>query len=140
MDTAALAALLVAGVVALTPLSDRLRVPQPVLLTLFGLLLALVPGTPVLSIEPSLVLPLVLPPLLFAATQRTTVREFRAHARPVLLMAVGLTLATIVVVALVAHALGLPWEASWVLGAIVSPPTRSRRPPSPAGCTCRTAS
>lgn len=122
MDTAALAALLVAGVVALTPLSDRLRVPQPVLLTVFGLLLALVPGTPQLSIEPSLVLPLVLPPLLFAATQRTTVREFRAHARPVLLMAVGLTLATIVVVAVVAHALGLPWEASWVLGAIVSPP------------------
>ncbi len=122
MDTAALAALLVAGVVALTPLSDRLRVPQPVLLTVFGLALALVPGTPQLAIEPSLVLPLVLPPLLFAATQRTTVREFRAHARPVLLMAVGLTLATIVVVAVVAHALGLSWEIAWVLGAIVSPP------------------
>lgn len=113
---------LVAGVVALTPLSDRVNVPQPVLLTVFGLLVALVPGLGELSIPPQLILPVVLPPLLFAATQRTTVREFRENARPVLLLAVGLTTATVAAAAVAAHAVGLGWGAAWVLGAVVAPP------------------
>lgn len=113
---------LIAGVVVFTPLAERIRVPQPVLLTAFGLLLALVPGIAGVSITPGIILPVVLPPLLFAATQRTTAREFRESARPVLLLAVGLTTATAAVVAVVAHTLGLGWGPAWVLGAIVSPP------------------
>jgi CPA1 family monovalent cation:H+ antiporter len=116
-----LGALLV-GVVVLTPVSDRLSVPQPVLLTVFGLGVALVPGVAQPSLDPDLILPVLLPPLLFAASQRTTVGEFRESARPILLLAVGLTVATTAVVAVVAHAGGLPWAAAWVLGAVVSPP------------------
>ena len=116
-----LGALLV-GIVVLTPVSDRLSVPQPVLLTVFGLGVALVPGVAQPSLDPDLILPVLLPPLLFAASQRTTVGEFRESARPILLLAVGLTVATTAVVAVVAHAGGLPWAAAWVLGAVVSPP------------------
>ncbi|GAB3492152.1 cation:proton antiporter [Flexivirga lutea] len=115
-------AVLVAGVVALTPLSDRMGVPQPVLLTVFGLLVALIPGLTRFTVSPELILPVVLPPLLFAATQRTTVREFRENARPVLLLAVGLTFATAAAVAVASHAAGVAWGAAWVLGAVVSPP------------------
>lgn len=122
MSTLVLLTVLLAGVVALTPLADRVRVPQPVVLTIFGLLLALLPFTPPIAIDPDLVLPTVLPPLLFAATQRTTVREFRDHAGAVVVLAVGLTLATAAVVAVVAHSLGVPWAAALVLGAVVSPP------------------
>ncbi len=113
---------LIVGVVVLTPLADRLRVPQPVLLLLYGLGVGLLPGTREIAVDPELVLPVVLPPLLFAATQRTTVREFRDQAGAVLVLAVGLTLATVGVVAVSAHALGVPWVAAWVLGAVVSPP------------------
>ncbi len=113
---------LVAGVVVFTPLADRLRTPQPILLLVFGLALALVPGLPELRVDAHLILPVVLPPLLFAATQRTTVEQFRDAAAPVLLLAVGLTVATAAVVAVVAHQLGLNWTAAAVLGAIVSPP------------------
>lgn len=116
-----LGALLV-GVVVLTPVSDRVNVPQPVLLTVFGLAVALVPGVAQPQLDPSLILPVLLPPLLFAATQRTTAGEFRESAGPILLLAVGLTVATTAVVAVVAHAGGLPWAAAWVLGAVVSPP------------------
>lgn len=122
MDGFVLTAVLMASVVVLTPLADRIRVPQPVLLTLFGLGLGLLPFTHGLRLDPKLILPVVLPPLLFAATQRTTAREFREHAGAVLLLAVGLTVATAVVVAVVARLVGLPWPAAWVLGAIVSPP------------------
>lgn len=122
MDGFVLVAVLTAAVVVFTPLAERTGVPQPVLLTLFGLALALLPFTHALDLEPELILPVVLPPLLFAATQRTTVQEFRQQARAVLLLAVGLTLATVAVVAVVAHALGVAWAQAWVLGAIVSPP------------------
>ncbi len=122
MDELVLVAVLIVGVVALTPAADRLRIPQPVLLTLFGLAVALLPGTHQLTLNPDLILPVVLPPLLFAATQRTTVVEFREHARSVFTLAVGLTVSTAVVIAVLAHATGLPWPAAWVLGAMVSPP------------------
>jgi monovalent cation/hydrogen antiporter len=117
-----LLAALLAGVVVLTPLAARVKVPQPVLLTVFGLALAALPFWPELRLDPHLILPLVLPPLLFAATQRTTAREFRQRREAVLLLAVGLTVATTAVVALAAHQLGLSWPTAWVLGAIVSPP------------------
>jgi monovalent cation/hydrogen antiporter len=113
---------LVVGVIVLTPLASRIGVPQPVLLTIFGLAVALLPFSPDLRLDPDLILPVVLPPLLFAATQRTHAREFREHVVPVLLLAVGLTVATAVAVAVVAHAVGLGWKPAWVLGAIVSPP------------------
>ena len=122
MDELLLLGTLLAGVIVLTPVSDRVNVPQPVLLTVFGLGVALVPGIAQPQVDPSLILPVLLPPLLFAATQRTTVGEFRESGRPILLLAVGLTVATAAVVAVVAHAGGLPWPAAWVLGAVVSPP------------------
>jgi len=112
----------VVGVVVLTPLADRIRVPQPILLLVYGLVLALVPGLPELQVDANLVLPVVLPPLLFAATQRTTIQQFRDAATPIVLLAVGLTVATAALVAVVAHLAGLPWAAAAVLGAIVSPP------------------
>ncbi|WP_029252094.1 Na+/H+ antiporter [Paraoerskovia marina] len=122
MSSIALWGAVIAGIVVLTPLADRTRVPLPVLLTLFGLMLPLVPGTPHLSVDPDLILPLVLPPLLFAATQRSTAREFRSQATPILFLAVGLTIASAGVVAVLAHAAGIPWGPAWVLGAIVAPP------------------
>lgn len=122
MDGLVLLLVVVIGVIVLTPVADRIRVPQPVLLTIFGLVIALVAPANPLDLDPDLILPVVLPPLLFAATQRTTVTEFREHAGAVFTLAVGLTLATMGVAAVVAHAAGLPWPVAWVLGAIVSPP------------------
>lgn len=122
MSGLVLTVVLVVGVIVLTPVADKVRVPQPVLLTIFGLVLALASPSTTFSLDPDLILPLVLPPLLFAATQRTTVNEFRQHASAVLTLAVGLTVATVAVVAVVAHAAGLPWPVAWVLGAMVSPP------------------
>lgn len=122
MSEILLATLLVAGIVILTPLADRWRTPLPVLLTIFGLAVPLIPGTPHLRIEPELILPLVLPPLLFAATTRSTVHEFRRSAQPILLLAVGLTVASTVAVAWLAHLGGLGWGPAFVLGAVVAPP------------------
>jgi CPA1 family monovalent cation:H+ antiporter len=122
VDAVALLGLLVLGLVVLTPVADRIGVPQPVLLTIYGLGLGAVPFVPAPDVPPDLILPLVLPPLLFAATQSTSLRELRAAARPILGLAVGLTVLTAAAVAVVGHVLGLPWAVAVVLGGIVSPP------------------
>jgi len=65
---------------------------------------------------------LFLPPLLYVSAIFTSWRDFRANLRAISLLAVGLVLMTTCVVAAVAHwAVGLPWAAAFVLGAIVSP-------------------
>src|ERR671916_2454440 len=98
------------------------RVPYPILLVIGGVGLALAPGIPEVGLEPELVLLILLPPLLYAAAFFTPLRELRRNVAPISLLAVGLVLATMVVVAVVAHtALGFGWAEAFVLGAIVSP-------------------
>jgi monovalent cation/hydrogen antiporter len=113
---------ILAGITALTALAPVLRVPYPILLVIGGLALGFIPGVPELTLPPELVLVGVLPPLLYSAAFFTSLRDLRAKFRPIGQLAVGLVLATMVAVALVAHyATGLSWSASFVLGAIVAP-------------------
>jgi monovalent cation/hydrogen antiporter len=107
----------------LSVLAGAVRVPYPIVLVLGGLLLGFVPGMPPAELPPELVLVLFLPPLLFQEAFSISPRELRSNARVIILLAVGLVLATMSAVAVVAHALveGLPWAAAFALGAIVSP-------------------
>ncbi|MGB2875320.1 MAG: cation:proton antiporter, partial [Gaiellaceae bacterium] len=116
-----LAALVAAGVLLLS-VSQLVRVPYPILLVLGGLAVAFVPGIPKIQLRPDLVLVAVLPPLLYGTAFFTSLRELRANVRPIGLLAIGLVLTTMLVVAAVVHAvIGLSWASSFVLGAIVSP-------------------
>jgi CPA1 family monovalent cation:H+ antiporter len=113
--------LLVAGA-AMLVLVPKLRIPYPILLVLGGLALGFAPGLPEINLPPDLVLVGVLPPLLYGAAFFTSLHDLRANLRPVSLLAIGLVLLTMIVVAVVAHQLiGLPWAAAFVLGAVVSP-------------------
>jgi Na+/H+ antiporter len=107
-----------------TPLAGRIGLPQPVLMTLFGIGLAVAPWVPDIALEPDLILPLVLPPLIYAAAQRSTTRYFRANFRVITLLAVALVLVTTGMVAFTAHWIlpALPLGAAITLGAVISPP------------------
>ncbi|MCU1699941.1 MAG: sodium/proton antiporter, family [Mycobacterium sp.] len=120
----ALVLLLMIATVMLAPLAERITVPYPVVLLLFGLLLASVPGLPVPTVDPDWILPLVLPPLLFAAARRTSWRQFLDNRRAILLLAVALVAVTAFAVGVVASAVipGLPLAAGVALGAAVAPP------------------
>jgi monovalent cation/hydrogen antiporter len=121
-DNAILAALLAAGLLLLVA-SQSIRVPYPILLVLGGLAIAFIPGMPTVQLAPNLVLVAVLPPLLYGAAYFTSLRELRANIRPILLLAIGLVLITMVAVAVAVHAVipGLGWSGAFVLGALVSP-------------------
>jgi monovalent cation/hydrogen antiporter len=114
--------ILLVAVAALATLAGRLGIPYPILLVLGGLVLGFVPGLPRPELKPDVVFLLFLPPLLYVSAIFTSWRDFRANLRPISLLAIGLVLMTTCVVAAVAHwAVGLPWAAAFVLGAIVSP-------------------
>jgi Na+/H+ antiporter len=106
----------------LAQLARVLKVPYPILLVLGGLSIGFVPGLPHVEIPPEAIFVIFLPPLLNAAAFFTSPLDLRAHLRPILLLAIGLVLATTFAVALVAHfVIGLPWAVAFVLGAILAP-------------------
>jgi len=107
-----------------TPLAARIGVPQPVLMTGIGLLLAVLPFVPRISLDPDLILPLVLPPLIYASAQRSTASYFRENLRTILLLAIALVLVTTAAVAWACTWLipALPLGAAIALGALISPP------------------
>ncbi|MEV6787217.1 cation:proton antiporter, partial [Streptomyces sp. NPDC051098] len=106
MDQLALVLALLLGAVVTVPLGDKFDLPAPVLMTLAGIALAFIPFVPNVEIPPDFILPLVLPPLLYATVQRTSWRQFAANVRPIMLLAVALVFVTMAAVAAVANAPG----------------------------------
>lgn len=123
-DTLELALVLLVAIAVLVEIARRLRVAYPIVLVIGGLTLGALPGLPPITLAPDLVLVVFLPPLLFYAAYDTPIRDLRANIAPITLLAVGLVLATTVVVAAITKLFlpGLPWAAAVALGAIVSPP------------------
>lgn len=113
-----LAVLLVVAVVA-----QRLKLPPSILLVVAGIAIALVPGLPALELAPELVMLVLLPPLIYSAGVAMSWREFCQNLRPITLLAFGAVVFTTVAVAAAMHyLLAWPWPVALVLGAIVSPP------------------
>ena len=71
--------------------AGRLRVPAPSLLVVAGLAVALLPSFPPVHVPPDVVSLVVLPPLLYAASEELPWRDLRAVWRPVTVLAVWLS-------------------------------------------------
>jgi monovalent cation/hydrogen antiporter len=116
--------LLFAAVAVLAVVACKLTLPYPIVLVISGLALSFVPRLPEVKLNPDIVFYFFLPALLYPAALFTSWRDFRRNLRPILLLAIGLVLATTLTIAWIAHAIlpALPWAAAFALGAIVSPP------------------
>src|SRR5947199_2746948 len=114
---------LLIAVAGLSALARWLSVPYPIVLVIGGALFGFVPGLPEVKLDPDVVLVVFLPPLLYGAAFFANLGDIRANLRGITLTTVGLVLATMCAVAVVAHELipGLPWAAAFALGAVVSP-------------------
>jgi Na+/H+ antiporter len=114
---------LLVSVAVLSALARQMSLPYPIVLVVGGALFGFIPGLPEVKLDPEIVLVVFLPPLLYSAAFFANLNDIRANLRAVSLTTLGLVLATMCAVALVAHQLvpGLPWDAAFVLGAIVSP-------------------
>ena len=124
MHQAEIIVLLLTAVGVLAVLAHKIALPYPIVLVLCGLALSFVPRLPTVSLNPDVVFYFILPALIYPAALFTSWRDFRRNLRPILLLAIGLVLATMFAVAWIAHSIvpALPWAAAFALGAIVSPP------------------
>ncbi|MCT4355345.1 Na+/H+ antiporter [Streptomyces sp. Je 1-79] len=123
MDALQLVAL-VAASAAVAGAARRTPVPAPLLLVAVGLAASYVPGVPDYTLDPHIILPLILPPLLYTAAVDSSYLDLRANIRPVALLSVGYVLFATVAVGWLAYVLvpDLPLTAALVLGAVVAPP------------------
>jgi CPA1 family monovalent cation:H+ antiporter len=116
--------LLVAVVGFGSSVSRRLGVAEPLFLVAVGVGISYIPHVLEIKLTPDLVLFGLLPPLLYAASIRTSLVDFRANTKSVLLLAVGLVAVTSVVVGFVAWwaVPGISLAAAFALGGVVAPP------------------
>jgi monovalent cation/hydrogen antiporter len=115
---------IMAVLISLSSLIGKLKIPTPVFLVLAGLAIGLVPGLPVLVLDPEVVFLVFLPPLLYDAAFRTSWHDFKTNVRPISALGFTLVFFTTAVIALTAHAFIplLSWPLAFLLGAIISPP------------------
>jgi len=113
---------LVVLVAMLAVFAQKLKTPYPIILVLGGLFLSFFRAIPHVSLNPTFVFLVVLPPLVFAGALNTPWREFRSNLSSISLLGLGLVIFTVAGVAIFAHFLlpGFDWRTGAVLGAVVS--------------------
>jgi monovalent cation/hydrogen antiporter len=114
---------LVATVLAVTALANRIRFSAPLLLMLVGIGISFLPLVPIPKLSPELVLIGLLPPLLYAAAIRTSVIDFRANRRSIAQLSVLLVVVTALGIGLITWLiLPVSFPVAFALGAVVAPP------------------
>lgn len=124
MSNIALVIVLLTVVTALAEITDKIKIPYPILLVLAGMLIGFIPGLPPVALQPDIVFLIFLPPILYAAAWYTSWPDFKKAKRPITLLAIGCVIFTMCAVAAVAYYFipGFSWAEAFVLGAIISPP------------------
>src|ERR1700743_1516261 len=115
--------LLLFFIVVLGILARKMGTPYPIIMVLGGLVLSFVPAIPDFSLNPDLIVLVVLPPLLYSSAWNTSWRDFRYNIVGISFLAFGLVAFTVIGVAIAAprgfH--GFHWRLGLVLGSIVAP-------------------
>jgi len=104
--------------------SRRLGASEPLVLVAVGIVVSYIPDFLDITLKPDVVLFGLLPPLLYAAAIRTSLIDFKANRRPVLLLAIGLVIVTTVAIGFLSWWVvpGVTLAAAFALGGVVAPP------------------
>jgi monovalent cation/hydrogen antiporter len=115
---------ILAVLISLSAFTDRLKIPNPVLLVLAGLVIGIIPGLPELAFDPEIIFLLFLPPLLYDAAFRTSWHDFKTNIKPISALGISLVFFTTTIVAVAAYYFipDFTWPLAFLLGAIISPP------------------
>ncbi|MFY0255462.1 Na+/H+ antiporter [Chitinophaga sp. 30R24] len=122
MENYSIVIFILAIMIVLSALADRIRLPYPVLLITAGIAIGFVPTLPDIGLNPEVVFLLFLPPLLYDAAFNISPTEFRNNFNTIGTLAIGLVFLTAAGIAVVARYVipGMTWSLAFVLGAILS--------------------
>ncbi|MFT4095411.1 MAG: Na+/H+ antiporter [Niabella sp.] len=113
---------ILAIMIGLSALADKIRIPYPVLLITGGIAMGYIPVLPHVEIEPDIIFLIFLPPLLYDAAFNISFRLFRTNIHTISTLAIGLVFLTTAAIAVFARYVipGMNWPLAFVLGAILS--------------------
>jgi len=115
---------MIAVIVMLKTLADRMKIAYPILIVTAGLLISFIPALPVIRVNPDIIFFLFLPPLLFDAAWSISFKEMKKWYRIISSFAFLVVFFTAFTVAVVANHFipGFSLALGFLLGGIVSPP------------------
>lgn len=115
---------LVAAIVLIEMLANKIRVAYPVLLVVAGLFISFIPGLPRVQVDPDMIFFIFLPPLLFEAAWTISFKEMKKWWRIISSFAFLVVLFSAFAVAVLTNYFipGFTLALGFLLGGIVSPP------------------
>jgi CPA1 family monovalent cation:H+ antiporter len=122
MDNYSIILLLLAIMLGLSAIAERIKLPYPILLVVAGISVGFIPEMPKIELDPEVVFLLFLPPMLYEAAFNISIIEFKRNMNTIMTLAFALVFMTAAGIAVLAHYLipGMSWSLSFVLGAILS--------------------
>ncbi|MES2487116.1 MAG: Na+/H+ antiporter [Bacteroidota bacterium] len=113
---------ILAIMIALSAVAEKLKFPYPILLIVAGIAVGFSPSLPKIEINPEIIFLIFLPPLLYDAAFNIPLKDFKTHINTISTLAITLVFLTTVGIAVVAYYLvpGMTWPLAFVLGAILS--------------------
>jgi Na+/H+ antiporter len=122
MENYSVVLFLMAIMILLSGISDKIRLPSPILLIVAGIVIGFIPSIPSTELDPDIIFLLFLPPMLYDAAFNISFREFRMNINTIWTLAIPLVFLTTIGIAVTAHYCipGMSWPLSFVLGAILS--------------------
>ncbi|MCS4530907.1 sodium:proton antiporter [Corynebacterium sp. ES2730-CONJ] len=114
---------LIGATVVMVAIGERTGLPWPALLTVVTGAAILFPGIPTVEIPPDLILPIFIPPLLWALARRSSWGMVRRQWLEIALLAVVLTVVSSVAIGISAYALipSLSLAGAMMIGAAIAP-------------------
>ena len=115
---------LLAIIIALVMVSNRLKIAYPALLVLGGLAISFVPNLPSIKIDPELIFIIFLPPLIYETAWANSLKELFKWRRMISSFAFIVIFISAATVAVIANLVvpGFSLALGFMLGGIVSPP------------------
>jgi monovalent cation/hydrogen antiporter len=103
---------------------SKTPVPISLLLVITGMLLSVLPNPPDVILDPSIVLNVFLPLLIYQISAFSSWKDVKKNLRPIILLSIGHVMFITLLVAVVIHMLvpEFGWPLAFVLGAVISPP------------------
>lgn len=122
MENYSIVIFILAVMIGLSAMADRIKIPYPILLISAGIAIGFIPSLPVIDISPEVIFLIFLPPLLYDAAFNISFGEFRTHLNTISTLAISLVFLTASGIAVVAYYLvpGMTWPLAFVLGSILS--------------------
>ena len=122
MENYSLVLFILALMIILSALADKIRLPYPVLLITAGIGIGFIPDLPQVMMDPEVIVLIFLPPLLYDAAFNIEFKEFKTHFNTIGTLAVSLVFLTATGIAIAAYYIipGMTWPTAFVLGSILS--------------------